>query len=67
MKAKPIFFGYSWVGLLNQILLQWFFIRLQCTANGNNEIIRYQIMGFVLPLTGWWSDYVWLTKKFEIG
>jgi len=29
MKARALIFGYSWVGILNQLLLQWLFVRLQ--------------------------------------
>jgi hypothetical protein len=67
MKAKPIFLGYSWVGWLNLLLLQWLFIRLQVSVDTDTgEIVRYQVIGFFLPMTGWWSNYVWLAKKFKV-
>lgn len=27
------------------------------------EYSWYSIQGFILPLTGWWSDFIYLTKK----
>jgi hypothetical protein len=27
------------------------------------EYSWYSIQGFILPLSGWWSDFIYLTKK----
>ena len=54
------------MGWLNQLFLQWFLIRLQATLDDNKDIEGYQIIGFVVPLTGWWSEYIWIGKEFEI-
>lgn len=47
---------------------QWFFVRLtkHLTVDDKceNDISYYSIQGFILPLTGWWSDYIRLTKPF---
>lgn len=51
-------FGYSWVGWLNIIILQWFFIRLYYSVNEQNSIECYGFLFPIVPLTGWWSDYV---------
>jgi len=67
MKAKPVFLGYSWIGWLNLLILQWMFVRLEATIDTDSrEIIHYHLIGFILPATGWMSDYIWLFKKFEI-
>jgi hypothetical protein len=61
------FLGYSWLGWLNQLIIQWFFIRLQATLDDSRTNIEgLQIIGFILPLTGWWSDYIWLGEEFEV-
>jgi hypothetical protein len=63
MKYKPILFGYSWIGILNILLLQWFFVRLQATADKDMNITKFEIIGPIVPMTGWWSKYVWLSKR----
>lgn len=68
MRARPLFWGYSWVGILNQLIIQWFFIRLQVTCNSmeDRNIEALSIIGFILPLTGWWNDYVFLGRKHSL-
>lgn len=61
-QPKPVFRGYSWLGILNMLLLQWFFIRLQLTCD-KGEIVSWKIIGPVVPLTGWWSKYIFLGKN----
>ena len=70
----------SLLGLLNFILLQWFFIRLgriveineididYVTVNGvggnvRQKTVGYKILKWIVPLTGWWSDYIFVKKK----
>jgi|WetSurMetagenome_2_1015567.scaffolds.fasta_scaffold1166172_1 hypothetical protein len=58
----PIILGYSWIGLLNMILLQWSFWRLQLTIDKKTGIVTgIRMIGPIMPLTGWWSKYVYLT------
>jgi hypothetical protein len=49
----------SWVGWLNMILIQWFFIRIayHIDEEGGRKY-DFFIIGLVIPLTGWWSDYI---------
>lgn len=48
---------------INFLLLQWFFIRLARIVDiKTNKIIGYNILGIVLPLTGWWSRYIWIYR-----
>ena len=61
-QPKPILLGYSWLGILNMSLLQWFFIRLQATAD-NGQIVKFNVIGPIVPLTGWWSRYIWLYRR----
>ncbi len=50
------FFGKTWVGWLNIIFLQWFFIRL---SYGDS----WRILKWVLPFTGWWNDYKYIGRR----
>lgn len=50
------FLGYTWVGWLNIVVLQWFFVRL-----GYGD--KWTILKGIVPLTGWWSDYI---KVFQL-
>ena len=52
----------SKLGLLNIVLLQWFFIRLCSVTYDDNDNEDWGLMYFVLPMTGWWSDYIHLGK-----
>jgi hypothetical protein len=64
MKYKPIMLGYSWIGLLNLVLLQWLFVRVQATVDTTSgEITKFKIIGPIVPMTGWWSKYIWLKKS----
>ncbi len=55
MKAKPLIGNKSWLGLLNIILLQWFFIRLEAEVDNaqDRNILSLNILAFVVPVTGW--------------
>lgn len=55
-KPKHKFLGRTWVGWLNILLLQWFFIRLGYSK-------EWKLLRWVVPWTGWWSDYIWVKKK----
>lgn len=50
------FLGYTWVGWLNIVLLQWFWLRLQGSID-NDRPTQWQIITPVAPLTGWRSNY----------
>lgn len=60
MPTKKVL-GHSWLGALNYFILQWFFVRLACTVkHGQDEIIAWQILVPVLPLSGWSGHFtVW--------
>lgn len=64
-KPKPLIGEYSWLGIVNICLLQWFCIRLQAALNFPTceKITRFQITGPVLPLTGWNTPYQWLGTR----
>ncbi len=61
----------SWLGLLNFIILQWFFIRLakikwindsydmKYRKDGKN----YRLLKWIVPLTGWRSNFVYIGKN----
>ena len=52
----------SKLGLLNFIILQWLFVRLCVTVDEDGSNPEYSILKWVVPLTGWWSSYVFLLK-----
>lgn len=57
------FFGYTWVGLLNLLVLQWFFIRLAYTIDTKTgAIVSWDILKWVAPLSGWNSDFKYVGK-----
>jgi hypothetical protein len=78
----------SWLGLVNRIIFQWFFVRLtkhqmrkvtdynlqsydimpdgEISSRGVGEVKIYQWWSFqywVLPLSGWSTDYKYLNGK----
>lgn len=55
INPKRKFLGFTWVGWLNILLFQWLFVRL---AYGD----RWRVLKWILPLTGWWSDYRYIGK-----
>lgn len=68
----------SLLGLLNFIVFQWFCVRLQVSFNHvcladephrwwDHEIpardkVSFSLLRWVLPLTGWWSPYRFITR-----
>ncbi len=51
----------TWIGALNFFVLQWACFRLaQRIDIETGKRIGWMWMGPVLPLSGWWNDYVWL-------
>lgn len=68
--TKEIRIQIKWLKLLNVIILQWFFVRL--TLCRENVIISthvrrsykwYALQGFICPLTGWISDFIYVSKE----
>jgi hypothetical protein len=59
--------GLSWIGWLNTLVLQWFWVRLQLTIerDGGSTTSSFQLLLPVAPLTGWWSDY-WPSRRREL-
>jgi hypothetical protein len=46
----------SWLGWLNYLVLQWFFVRLARVIDSGRTVGWKWLVG-VVPLTGWWSDF----------
>ena len=55
-RARDPVFKMTWLGWLNFIVLQWFFIRLIAgrTVYG---LTYWKWIYFIVPLTGWWNNY----------
>ncbi len=47
---------------INVVLFQWFFVRLAKVVDSEGAVQRYTFIGFILPLTGWRSNFVWLHR-----
>lgn len=68
MKAPRIrVCGWSWLGLINFLFFQWFFVRLEGTVEtpvvpGRSEMTLDFLTG-VVPLTGWWQGYIFVGKN----
>lgn len=58
-------FGYkfTWKGYLNFLLLQWLFIRILQWEDEDGTKGLGLLVG-VIPLTGWWSDYLVAPKPY---
>ena len=57
---------------INKVFFQWFFVRLtkhmKKDKDGNYTIIeKFTIMGFIVPLTGWFSNYIFLGKRWNMS
>lgn len=55
----------TWVGWLNRLLLQWFCIRLAYEIDEDGKKTNFEILKWVVPLTGWKADYKWIGKEPE--
>lgn len=55
------FFGHTWLGWLNKIILQWFFVRLtEIVTRDKNDIeikSEWSLDYWIVPTTGWGNDY----------
>ena len=52
----------SWLGALNFLVLQWLFIRLQETVDDNGAHEKWNVIGFIVPVTGWWNRYWYIWR-----
>lgn len=64
MRIRRGWRGISAVGWLNILLFQWLCFRLEVSVEDaeSMEIVGARLIGPVLPLTGWWSDYRWMLR-----
>lgn len=51
----------TWLGWLNIIVLQWFFIRLARNFR-DDELTGFSVIGLILPMTGWGLPYAYIFK-----
>lgn len=42
------------------LLIQWLFIRVCVAADKDRNIVGCYVIGFIIPLTGWWGKYWWV-------
>ena len=54
----------SLLKFVNMFLLQWFFIRLAKEIDTDTkEIVRWVILKWIIPCTGWKRDYKFIGKE----
>jgi len=53
----------TWLGYLNFVVLQWFFVRYARVTDDRGETVGFRWLGPILPLSGWWSDYRWVKLR----
>ena len=52
----------KWAYYLNLLLLQFLFVRL--TMHSQNQItVGWSLQGFIIPLTGWNTRFIYISKK----
>lgn len=52
---------WTWLGILNFLILQWFFVRLAKEVRFG-KVERYHLLTGIVPFTGWWSNYIYVGK-----
>lgn len=55
----------SWLGTLNFLVVQWFFVRLQEVGHYDDMQWvheRWELLRWVVPVTGWWNKYLFIGK-----
>lgn len=54
----------GWLGLLNFMLLQWIFVRLAKEVDTKSKkIVKWKLLIGIVPLTGWWNDYIYIYRN----
>jgi hypothetical protein len=50
---------------VNMFILQWFYIRLAkiCNEKNTEEIYGWSILYWVIPLSGWKTDFEYINNK----
>lgn len=50
----------SWWGYLNFYVIQWFFVRIEREEEDDDDgtVVTVNIIGPILPLSGWWQGYI---------
>ena len=59
--------GYTWVGWLNILPVQWLCMRLCYTADAaDGELLAFGVLYWVAPGTGWFTRYWPNTRKTKL-
>lgn len=48
----------TWLYFWNFFLFQWLFFRVTRQVNNTGVTTGYGVLMGVVPLTGWWSNYI---------
>lgn len=71
MNNEKWYQNWSWLGYLNFFILQWFFVRLARVREVHQKTESFYMLEdqgwkfirWIVPLTGWWSDYIYISEK----
>lgn len=44
------------LGWFNFLVAQWLFVRLARIVDHDGSTVGWKLLGFVVPMTGWWND-----------
>ena len=58
------FLGHSWLGWLNYLILQWFFLRFTEILYKDDSHMKWSFLWGVVPLSGWSNSYVFVRSPF---
>ncbi len=53
----------TWLKFVNKFICQWFFIRLTKHLNFDTKEIRYSIQYWIVPTTGWNTNFKYIGKN----
>ena len=64
---RKVILGHTWLGWLNLLILQWFFLRLAEGRDGDGNHYNWKLFFGIVPATGWNKPYkyLWKIKDFE--
>ena len=61
------FLSLTWVGWLNFLLVQWLCVRIAGRIDHSGKFAGWGLRGPVLPLSGWWGDYLPRRPRWLMG
>lgn len=64
--TKNMKYRKGYLGRLNRWFVQWFFLRVEAEIDTPSlEITKINVIGFIVPRTGWTTEYKYVWKEFR--